>query len=347
MIIGLTDSINFRRDGKIRSGTRDDASGKMDNFPYFLLHDAPQLIPVLGEHPTEVYFTVPTDRVNLFFRPSLRWYTKNELMCVSTHEIGRPIAAYHAFGDAPGVKQNPHPVRPKARERSCMYKSCQQYQEGKCFEHFFLDMIIPQYSLGSVFTLDNTSINAVLNVDSAIKKGLLATGGKLTGQVFRLYKKTIEVDYTDLAKSKKYKREMPVIHMDFVPWNYVPESIKGSISTDNMAALDGLKSGSFKLTFTLPAPDQDPQLEDMGAHPIGLPSPEEQTTEAEAMNVRANDPLVIQYLDELSALTGATNSEENRIKLAKFVTPPTVEGIITYVKSRIQKEKHNKEQAST
>jgi len=341
MIIGLTDNVNFRRDGKIRAGTRDEESGKMDNTPHFLLHDAPQLIPILGEHPKEIYFTVPTNDVDRFFRPSLRWYTRNELMCVSTHEPGKQIAAYLSFGDAPGVKQNAHPTWPKARERQCLYKTCPQYIEGKCGEHFFLDMIIPQYSMGSVFTLDNTSINAVVNVDSAIKKGFLASAGKLAGQIFKLSKKIVPISYTDMAKAKKYNRDQAVIHMDYIPWDHVPEEVKQKIRPDDLAALKGLRTGSIRLNFNLPSPDAPQGL--TGPEPVAaLTSPEAAVSEEEALKERANNPTVIKYVEELAGLTGVPNSEENRMKLARNVSPPTAEGIVAYVKGRIQKLKKEK-----
>jgi recombination directionality factor gp3-like protein len=337
-IFGLTDRITFRRDGKIRAGTRDEDSGKMDNTPHFLLHDAPQLIPVLGENPKEIYFTAYTDNPTEFFRDDLRWYTRSELVCVGD---GR-MAAYKAFGDVPGVKQNPHPRDPKARERACLYKSCQQYLEGKCGEHFFLDMVVPQYSMGSVFTLDNTSIFAVINISSALQKAALATGGKLAGQIFKLYKKIVPVSYTDVAKAKKFNRDQAVIHMDYVPFEYIPKEVREKISADNWAALMGLKNGTTRINVSLPSPDQAAQLEAPEEHKA-LPSPDEQDAEDKALKERANNPTVVKFVEELAALTGVPNSEENRIKLARNVTPPTAEGIVNYVKGRIQKLKKEKE----
>jgi len=336
-IFGLTDRITFRRDGKIRAGTRDEASGKMENSPHFLLHDAPQLIPVLGENPTEIYFTAYTDNATEFFRDDLRWYSRNELLCVGD---GR-MAAYKSFNDVPGLKQNQHPRDPKARERTCLYKNCPQYLEGKCGEHFFLDMVIPQYSMGSVFTLDNTSVFAVINISSAIQKATLATGGRLAGQIFRLYKKVIPVNFTDVAKAKKFNRDQAVIHMDYVPVEYLPQKVKDGISADNWAALMGLKNGTTRLNVSLPAPDAAAQLAAPEAHQ-SLPSPDDQRKEEDALRERANNATVVKLLDELSALTGVPNSEENRIKLARGVTPPTVEGMATYIRGRIQKAKKDK-----
>jgi hypothetical protein len=333
MIYGLTDKFIPRRDGKIRAGTRDEATKKMDNTPYFLLHDAPQLIPVLGENPKEIYFTVWTDNKDEFFRPDLRWYTRNELVCVGD---GR-TAAYRAFEDVPGVKQTAHPRDPKARERSCLYKSCPQYLEGKCGEHFFLDIIVPQYSMGSVFTLDNTSLYAILNIHSAIQKALLASGGKLSGQIFKLSKKIVPIGFTDVAKAKKYNRDQAVIHVDYVPLEFLPKSIQEKITPDNQSALMGLRNGLIKITDSLPSLDQAQAVSSEA--PTALPSPDEGAKEELLLQSRANDPTVVKLLDELSKLTGVPNSEDNRLKLARNVTPPTVEGVVTYIKARINKVK--------
>lgn len=334
MIHGLTDRIAFRRDGKIRAGTRDEGSGKMDNTHHFLLHDAPQLIPVIGEHPKEIYFTTYTDDSHEFFRDDLRWYTKTELVCVGD---GR-TAAYKAFGDLPGVKQTPHPRDAKSRERTCLYRNCPQYLEGKCGEHFFLDIVVPQYSMGSVFTLDNTSLFAIINISSAIQKAALATGGKLAGQMFKLSKKVIPVAFTDMAKAKKFNRDQAVIHLDYVPLEYLPPEVKDKITPDNWAALMGLRNGTTRVALNLPFPDQTPQIAADEQH-VSLPSPEEKVKEDVAIKERANNPIVVKLLDELSSLTGVPNSEENRIKLARNVTPATTEGVVQYVKGRIQNAK--------
>ena len=333
MIYGLTDRITFRRDGKIRAGTRSDA-GKLDNTHHFLLHDAPQLISVLGEHPKEIYFTAYTDVVSDFFRPDLRWYNTNELVCIGD---GR-TAAYKAFNDVSSLKQNAHPRDPKSRERHCLYKTCPQYLEGKCGEHLFLDMVIPQYSLGSVFTLDNTSIYAVINCNSAIQKALVATGGKLAGQFFKLYKKIIPVGFIDFAKEKKFNRNQAVIHLEFVPFEHMPKEILDKISQDNLAALHAIRVGSIRVNAQLPSPDAGAQIGAPEQHQA-LPSPDEQNAEEARTKERANNPTVIKLVEELSALTNVPNSEENRIKLARNVKPPTVEGIIAYTKDAIQKKK--------
>lgn len=343
MIIGLTDKIIIRRAGKVRAGLRED-SGKMINTPTFLLHDAKELIPVLGEKPTEIYFTVCSNKYQDFFRDDLRWYNKSELLCVSTHELGKaPTAAYLSFNDAPGVKNTPHSHFPKARERACLYKNCQQYLEGKCGEHFFLDMIIPQYSLGPVFQLDNTSTLAIVNIHSAIlaaQRANMGVGGRLQGEIFCLYKKEVPVSFTDFEKQKKYNRDQAIIHMRHVPFAEYEAKFKDKISPENWMALMGLRSGAIKTEYELTGGEEVAQLE--APQRASLPSPDEQTRIEAEVKERANDETVISLLNQLSTLTGVPNTEENRIKLARNVNPPTVEGMTTYINSRIAKAKKDK-----
>lgn len=324
MIHGLTDKITFRRDGKIRAGYREEG-GKMVNTTHFLLHDAEQLIPVLTDKPTEIYFTVHSDDPNGFFQDSLRWYTKSELVCVGD---GRS-AAYMGLGDVPGVSQTKHPVMPKSRVRTCLYQTCPQYVEGRCGEHFFLDMIIPQYSMGSVFTLDNTSKIAILNVNSAIHKGILASGGKLSGQIFRLYKKEIAVGYTDVEKGKRYNSDKAVIHMDYVPFEVYERTFKAKISADNWAALMGLRSRETRFVQSqaadpLPAPEVRQ----------ALPSPEKQNQEAVELLERANHPSVVELIEKLATLSGTPNSEENRVKFARAFAD--VKTMVDYLQKKIK-----------
>jgi hypothetical protein len=240
------------------------------------------------------------------------------------------------LGDVPGVTQSKHPVMPKARTRQCQYQSCQQYVEGRCGEHFFLDMIVPQYSMGSVFTLDNTSKIAILNVNSAIHKGILASGGKLAGQIFRLYKKEIPVGYTDHEKGKRYNSEKAVVHMDYVPFEVYERNFKDKVSPDNWAALMGLRGREAKLVQNI-----QPEALEAPVERQALPSPQEQRNEEAELLERANHPSIVALLDKLSGLMGVPNSEENRIKTARAF--PDVNTMADYLKKKIASVKPKEE----
>lgn len=335
MIKGLTDTFVIRRDGKIRAGYKQDGErGALKNTKHFLLHDAPQLIPVLGESPEEIYFTVYTDNVQAVAQHDLRSYSKSELLCLGNGET----AAYFANGDAEGVRQRPHAKFAKSRERVCQYKQCGDYAEGRCSEHLFLDMVIPQYSMASLFTLDNSSINGLLNVLSALNKAQIRHAGKISGQIFRLYKQDMDMTYQNPKTGAKSKSPRPVIHMEYVPFETYERMFRDKISNEDWEALLALRSRTMLVgsANVLEGPSAQTQLEAPVAGPQSQLTGPDQSDE-DVVRERANNPTVIALFDELAELRGKANTEEARINTAKMV--PGVQALIDWLKKSIAADK--------
>jgi hypothetical protein len=355
MIKGLTDSVVFRRDGKIRAGAKDEKTGYPKNFSHFLLHDAPQLIPVLGEHPTEIFFTVHSDNLAQVFQPDLRWYTKSELVCKSMHDYVDPttqanmgsVAAFFKVGqEVAGLTQRQFPGIARSRVRQCSYKACPDYISGNCGEHMFLNVIIPQYSMGALFTLDSTSINAVINVMSAFQKAALRYQGKLAGQIFRLFKKQVPINFPNKDGSTS-KRDTDVVHMEVVSFAEYEAKFRDKISPEDWEALQFIRSGTRLVAVTgteqpLLGTQETPQAL-LEASQEASPTLETPLTKAaaqsdeEAIKERANSPAVAKFFAEIAHLTGKENSEEMRIATAKHF--PDVQRLVDYLKGRIKEAK--------
>lgn len=332
MIKGLTDTLVLRRDGKIRAGFKEEGDrGALKNTPFFLLHDSPQLIPVLGENPAEIYFTVYSDDLRAVARDDLRLYSKTELICLGNGET----AAYFANGEVAGVRQKQHPLFNKSRERACMYKQCPEYMNGQCSEHIFLDMVIPQYSMASVFTLDNTSINGLLNILSALQKAQLKYAGKLSGQIFRLFKQDMELNYQDPRSGRRGKAPRPVVHMESVSFQEYEAKFRDKVKPEDWEALMALRGrpSMAQVSLSLEAPQETQQLTHQS---VGqLPAPE--VSDEEVIRARANDPLVLPLFEELAALRGKPNTEEARFNTAKMV--PSVQTLVEWLKRAIAADK--------
>jgi hypothetical protein len=350
MIRGLTDNSRLRRDGKIRAGFKDDRDIPR-NSPHFLLHDAPQLIPVLGEKPTEIYFTFYDDDRMKVASDNLRYYTKSELVCQSDPSGMTDKAAYFGAGDVPYVKQTPaqfasfkangkHDVIeiPRSRERVCMYRSCPDYQAGKCSEHLFLDMIIPHYSMASLFTLENTSITAVLNIDSAIKKAQLRYAGKLSGQIFKIFKKKDKIKFQDPKTGKKNERDTDVVDMTVVAFDEYMSIYKDKIRQEDLDALMSLRSRQF-VFFNTPTLTgmETPQIEAPNATPALA------ADENTLLKEKANSEILAPIFAEASSVLGIENTEANRIKMIR--AKPDIKECADYLKGRIRDKK--KELAQT
>lgn len=363
MIIGLTDKPVIRRDGKIRCGTGP-KSGGFKNSPHFLLHDAPQLVPVLGKEPTEIFFTFHSDNPSEVAKIDLRWYSATKLLCQSMHNTTdrtKPIgswAIYRGQNDVPGMTQEAYLGIPRSRKRQCDYKSCAQYQTGDCGEHLFLNIMIPQYSMGSIFTLDSVSILAVVNALGMFEKAGTQHGGKFSGEIYRLYKKEVDMDYFDTKQGKDVKRKTLVVHFDQVKYEDYLARFGEKISKENLTALEALRARGpvgnhsiyalASLASTQQAPlaiadnsfDEDvPALPapEQSQAPLQTPDPDEQ------IKLRGNHAAVAPLFAELSNLVNVENSELNRFKVAKAVK--SVEDLAQYLKAKISEAKKRKASA--
>jgi hypothetical protein len=336
MIKNLTDKFVIRRSGKIRSGYKDEGDrGRLHNPKHFLLHDAPQLIPVLGEEPTEIYFTVNSDNIEAVAPADLRWYTKTELMCLGDGET----AAYFSNVDVPHLTQEPHSYG-KSRVRRCAYRNCPEYQAGLCTEHIFLNLVVPQFSMASSFTLDSTSFNAVMNVTGALQSAAVYGGPQ--GQIFRLYKKEIDLNYQDSKTGKRGKAPRPVVHVDYVPLEKYESLFRDKIAPHDWAALMALRSRQVR--FVTEEPTEVQSALPAAKVSAALPSPEDVAlTEEQLIKERANHPMVIKLFTELAHLRNKPLTEEAIFNTAKMV--PNTEALIDWLKSAIAADKKRASEA--
>ena len=368
MIKGLTDSrVAPRRVGKIRAGYKDDAGGALKNPKHFLLHDAPQLIPVLGESPEEVYFTAIDHNFRTFAREDLRSYTRSELVCLGDGET----AAYFSNGDAKNLRQRPHPMYNNSRERLCQHKMCPDYVSGNCTEHLFLDVAVPQYSMGALFTLDSSSLYAVINVIGTLQTVDKNYNGFIGGQIFRLYKQDVDMSYQNPKTGKKSKSARPVVHIEHVPFHQYEAKFRDQISDENWFALVNLREEAAFLAAkarmdrnrelatminSLGAPQVNyqqafaPVQETAPQATLPAPAVAEPTLlstnpDEDALYARANDPVVVALFDELAVLRGRQNTEEARLNTAKMVG--SVQDMVDWLKKTIAADKKKQPQQTS
>ena len=336
MIKGLTDNMKLRRDGKIRAGKKS-AQGYPVNSPTFLLHDAPGLSTVLGDLPTEIYFTVGSDEIEKTAQNDLRYYTKSELVCLGNGEA----ASFFALGDKPGVSTEQVPGI-RARKRVCAYKSCPDYISGNCSEHVMLDMVIPQYSMSSIFTLESVSIIAVMNIISCLTKTYRGRMGKIAGEIFCIYKDKQDVKFLDTKSGKNQSRETDIVNMRHVPFEEFTEKFRTKISDDNWETLmfwRGLPPGRIdrlmipgENTLALPQADSTPMLEGPTTSTAkGLPDPAAQEA---ALKERANHPSAAEWFEKAAKISGKENSEHFRMATARHFAD--VGQMVDGIKKRIK-----------
>lgn len=359
MIYGMTDQPDFVRNGKIRAGAKDDR-GIPRNSPHFLLHEVPELIPILGNTPDEIYFTVLAHNINYSFRSNLAWYTKSELVCRSYHGHKDPVtgenmgavAAFTKVGvEVQGLSQKPFPGVQRSRIRNCAGKACPDYIRGDCGPHMLLDMVIPQYSMTNIFTFDSTSVIALKHVWGAFCSSFVGVRGKFAGQIYKLYKTKSDVGFQNKDGSMS-KRETDVVHMIYVPIEEYEAKFRATIRPDNWEILMDIRNGRLAPEFSgllIGAPadaavDLVPQLEaaktdatSTSPQPMTPASEAPAQSDADAIKQRANDPAVAPFFAEIALLKGKENSEEARISTAAAF--PDVQSLVTYLKNRIKESK--------
>lgn len=364
MIKGFTDPQSRRLSpaGKIRAGTKDQNTGYPKNAPHFVMHDAPQLIPILGEKPTEIYFTVAFDNPRAFHLDDLRWYSKSELICQSAHDAVDPatnqplgtVAKFNKVGmDAVGLRKEQFPGSQRSFIRNCAFQSCPDYiKQGGCKPHLTLDIIVPQYSMFDQFRLDNTSIYAVRNVQQALDRAFLEFNGKYRGIIFRIYKEKDEIAFPDKSGNRT-KRETDVINMEYVPFHVYEAKFRDKVSPENWSILSSWNSSTvpvrnveeiligpaFGGSLLLDSGEELPafapaQLAPAAAAPKGTLAAATEAASEDAIKERANHPDAAKYFEEISALAGKANTEEARIATAKHF--PSVERMIAYLDGKIK-----------
>lgn len=358
MIIGLTDTAIIRRDGKIRSGYKE--GNKLINTDHFLLHDAPGLASSIGEEkPTEIFFTVHSDNLDEVLKSSLRWYNKNELVCRSYHEKG-PVAAYFSMNETEGVSQRPLPGIMNSRERLCRYQECVQYKQGLCSEHMFLDIMVPQHSMGAVFTFDNTSLKGLQNAYSVFHKAKIRYGGKLAGQIFRAYKADDHGSYVNKNTGQKVKTDIKVLQFEVVDFSWFEANYGQKIKPDDWNALLALRSQHAIGLAQLSAPpvDEEMVLKAPG-NLAALTAPQEPTDngdnsvdpaaaaaerEYQAQLAKADDPAAAAVFEEIAKLTGRENNLDVRLATAKNF--PNSQKMIEYLQGKIREIKKSQQPAA-
>lgn len=343
--------------GKIRAGSRDEKTKKLSNTPHFLLHDVPELIPVLGDNPTEIYFTVYSDDPEVFFPTDLRMYNSSELICKSMHgqidpKTGQSMGTVAAFFkndiEVEGLSQKPFPGIQRARVRRCS-QACPDLVSGNCSEHFFLRMMIPHFSMGAIYVLDNTSFLGMQNLQSVFQLASYRLDGKLAGEIFRLYKRKEEGHYMK-ENGQRGKTEINVVNVEYVKFEEYEKKFKEKTDSIDWAKLVSARKRNVAIEQPiLPAPDDVVLLE---GQDDGFAAPAAQLPESpaavaqsneEALKARANDPSVAKYFAEIAQLLGKENSEELRMKTAERYS---LADLITYLQGRIKEEKKKVQSAN-
>ena len=350
MIKGLTDTdFDLRRAGKIRAGHEKSDNKLGKNAAHFFLRDAQELIPVLGEDPEEIYFAAVTHDLEKIAVQDLRLYRGGVLTCLGDGES----AAYYGKNDVANVKQRPHETRKHARERTCMFTKCPEYISKECKQHVFLNMVIPQYSMNAVFSLESVSINMLIDAVSVLKLVSRNYNGFIGGQIFRLFKHK--------TRGGPYKKELDTVGLEYIPFEQYEAKFRHAISNENWFALVNLREEAAYLaakarlernqrysemvaSLSLNPVNTDqvfnaaPAVATFSAQGYEPAEPEPEAPAADPALELANDPTVVALFDELAEILGRPHTEQSRIDAAR----KKGDSIVVWLKQTIETTRKKK-----
>lgn len=163
-IKGITTVYRPNRIGKIHLGVKNvkqKADGTETSYPsevdYFVLKDAPWLIPIYGEKPIELHVTLPSARfdkenfdsyTNRVFPQFLKRYKKSGLMCKGDGEVANAVTPE-------GLQEIPCP--------------CDFLDKGECKRMGALRVRISEIASFNVVQIDTSSFNSIVGINSFLR----------------------------------------------------------------------------------------------------------------------------------------------------------------------------------
>lgn len=268
----LTDKYRPQRVGKIHLGVKARKPGKSkDEFieyptevDYFVLRDAPELVPIYGEKPKELHITLPSAR---FERENFDIYL-DKVFPQWLKRYGR--AGLYCKGDGRiAVCLDPETGAMKEQECPCSY-----LESGDCKRMGLLRIRIQEFPTLGTYQIATSSFNSIININSFIRDIVeLTIVNRIDVSSVKLVLRRGEQDVQRLEKGELKKSRHYIMTMDLDPRFY---------KTLDDVPLKALPQ-SMARPLALPPPDETPDDlfyppkggENEVASPPGSPSNEQ------------------------------------------------------------------------
>lgn len=191
-IKGLTDNLRMPRLGKIRLGEKL-TNNRGREYPSALDHFGlpDELIPLLGEKPTELEIMFPVEDEDIFASTWFRAYTyTNGLVCKGDGEYAdRTVDVKKAKpkGQSEAIEDNPmatHDTPGNDQERRrvlCRGQQCPDYIAGRCKQNMMLQFLLPKVPGVGIWQIDTSSFNSIKNIwgGVALVRGYLGRASRI------------------------------------------------------------------------------------------------------------------------------------------------------------------------
>jgi len=164
-VAGIRAVRRLPRLGKIRLGQKHPEKGYPMDLDYFKVPD--EVAARYGERPRELDVMLPVDDPAQLFPYALKWYSATMLICkgdgVTANRLKTKVEeADEVIEDVPGKT-----TRIKC---PCPHLKTDENPKGECTLKGTLMVMLPSVSVGGVYAIDTSSINNVIEINSAIAR---------------------------------------------------------------------------------------------------------------------------------------------------------------------------------
>lgn len=306
----VQETASFPVVGKIRLGVRKtNRAGKEypSSVPHFVLKDAPELIPIYGETPTEIDILFPSDDPEVCIPYYYMWFAGG-IKDKDGNVVGGKLQCY-GNGEKAWQIAKRDPVTRIAPERECLAEKCPDWKKNgtqQCKQTMKIHVMIPRASLYGVYRIDTTSwntINAMVNQVTMMKNAF----GRLAGIPFRLVREPTNTRYMDdKGKEKSSVQYIVKIYPNQEFYKQHGEKLRGDVQ-NLLGSGRQLFNPPPEQLIESPVEDNFPVLEDKSQQNI-----QEQIAEK-----LADDKDLGDLFAKLTKLRGRRNTKQIRKLTAK------------------------------
>jgi len=204
--------------GIIRLGIRKESERGTEypsNVSHFVLHDAPQVIDVYGESPTELDILFPSDDFDATVPTWLKWYGAGmkgkdgkviggKLKCVGNGPTSEGTPGTAKYYDKMNQTTGEVPVRP------CLGDKCPDWNDGRgnrqCKPNMTVYVMLPKVSPFGVFAISTNSWNSIRSFYDQLQWIKNLNQGKIALIPFKLVKLEKKVRFFDQKQGKEQEK---------------------------------------------------------------------------------------------------------------------------------------------
>lgn len=333
----IEDRLSFPVAGKIRLGITK-MSQKGNRFPvevpHFVVDHLPEVKAIYGDTPTSLdAFFLSDDEEKI--APNYYKLWGGGYVDANGERKGGKLLCKGDGREAQHLAQR-DPITRVVPMRQCLAQQCPDWTDGKgrqmCKPQLDLFVWLPLANLGGVYQITTSSWIAIQSVLQCIRHFKNATGGRVTGIPFRLFRSPKEVNHSDPKTGKELKTTHHIMQLDHNPT--FKKRCEGQLAeqiNSLMIPLTNISAPQIQITGSV----------DEGYAPVDEDEIREAENKAKVSSSEqiAEDPELVPLFDQLASLKGKKGTPKLRLITArKFEGKPDQKAALkAYLEGEIKK----------